>query len=145
MQAKARAFLKALASGRSVAGAADEAGVTRSTVYRWRHNNPDFAQGWVDALDASADLLEDEARRRAVEGVEEVVYYGGKAIGVVRKYSDSLLMMLLKGRRPEIFRDRTSGDTNGSDGIGVTLSETERQARVEALLSNAEDRLKQQS
>ena len=46
-------------------------------------------------------------RRRAVEGVEEPVgWYKGEAGGVVRKYSDTLLIFLLKGRKPEMYRER---------------------------------------
>ena len=60
-----------------------------------------------EASEDAADSLEAEARRRAVEGVEEPVgWYKGQAGGVVRKYSDTLLIFLLKGRRPELYRER---------------------------------------
>jgi hypothetical protein len=134
------AFLQALASGLSVTRAADQAAVGRATVYGWRKSDAAFSSAWDDALEASADLLEDEARRRAVEGVEENVYYGGKPVGVVRKYSDSLLVMLLKGRRPAIYRDRLSAEVSGPDGGPVVMSDQERGARIEALLAMAKRR-----
>ena len=99
-------FLDALAETCNVARAAELAGVARSTVYDWRVADSDFADEWEHALDLGADALEDEATRRAVEGVDEPVFYQGKACGVVRRYSDTLLIFLLKGRRPEKYRDR---------------------------------------
>ena len=52
-----------------------------------------------------ADALEQEARRRALEGVEEPVFCRGERVGVIRRYSDALLILLLKAKRPEQFRD----------------------------------------
>ncbi len=61
---------------------------------------------WTIKEDA-ADTLEAEAYRRAVEGVEKPTgWYRGVAGGVVREYSDSLLMFLLKGIRPDKYKDR---------------------------------------
>ena len=69
------------------------------------------------------DRLEAEARRRAIEGIEKPVFYKGKmcyrdevdpATGerrgtgeplLIRKSSDVLLMFLLKGARPEKYRE----------------------------------------
>ena len=50
--------------------------------------------------------LEDEARRRALQGVEKPVFREGRQVGTVTEYSDTLLIFLLKARRPEKFRDR---------------------------------------
>ncbi len=55
----------------------------------------------------AADVLEAEAHRRAVEGVEEPVgWYKGVAGGTVRRYSDVLLIFTLKGLLPDIYRER---------------------------------------
>ena len=62
------------------------------------------------------DVLEDEAVRRAKEGVEEPVYQGGKLVGHVQKYSDTLLIFLLKGAKPQKYGDKvrhTNGDGDG--------------------------------
>ncbi len=56
---------------------------------------------------AAADLLESEAYKRAVHGWNEPVgWYMGQAGGMVRKYSDVLLIFLLKGIRPDKYRER---------------------------------------
>jgi len=50
--------------------------------------------------------LEDEAERRAVEGVEEDVFSPhGKKVGKRRVYSDALLVRLLKAAAPEKYSD----------------------------------------
>ncbi len=105
---KRQAFLAALAETANVLRSSEIARVARRTAYDWKAADPDFADAWERALDIGTDALEDEAVRRAHDGVDEPVFYQGKACGVVRKYSDTLLIFLLKGRRPERYRDRPS-------------------------------------
>ena len=69
--------------------------------------DPAFAAAWDDALEAAVDQLEAEARHRAIDGVEQPHFHQGKVCGTVRKYSDALLMFLLRAHRPETYRDRT--------------------------------------
>jgi hypothetical protein len=59
-------------------------------------------------MEAGTDLIEQEARRRAVEGYDRPVFQRGELAGLERVYSDMLLALLLRGRRPEIFRETTS-------------------------------------
>lgn len=99
------AFLEALAKGYSVSAAASGAGFSRATVYQRRKDNASFAERWDDAYEAGSDVLEDEARRRAVEGTDRPVYQNGKLVGHVREYSDVMLVLMLKARRPEKYRD----------------------------------------
>ncbi len=109
-------FIAALARGCSAAAAAEQAGVARRTAYGWRAN-PAFLERWTEAIEAATDLLEDEARRRAVEGVEKPVYRAGKLVGNVRDMSDRLLMALLAARRPERFHPtRQSVEAGPTDG-----------------------------
>ncbi len=98
-------FLKELAETCSVRSSAKLAGISRSTAYRARSSDPAFADAWDDAIDDAVDTLEAEARRRALHGSEEPVYHLGKQVGTIRRYSDSLLMFLLKAYRPERFRE----------------------------------------
>ena len=50
--------------------------------------------------------------------MNEPVFYHGQVCGTVRKYSDTLLIFLLKGARPDKFRDnatiRHTGPTGGA-------------------------------
>lgn len=109
--AQRSAFLEALASFGTVRHACEAADVGRSTVYEWREEDADFAAAWDAALEEAADTLEREAMRRAAEGVDKPVFQGGALVGFVREYSDTLLIFLLKGLRPEKYRERV--DTRG--------------------------------
>lgn len=100
-EARKRAFLAALSQSGIVSTSCEIAGLNLSTVYRYRQEEPAFADEWANALTRAAGLLESEARRRAVEGYEEPVYQQGHLVGYVRKYSDSLLNQMLKARVPE--------------------------------------------
>lgn len=113
LTAKKRAsFLEALATCGVVTKAAEAVGYTRQFMYELRAKDDAFAQAWDDALEQAADRLEAEARRRAEEGVLEPVVSMGKVVRnddgtpmMVRKYSDSLTQFLLKGMRPEKYRE----------------------------------------
>ena len=102
-RATRRTFLSWLAETGSVLRACERAGVGRSSVYRWRAADPDFAADWAAAEAEAADRLEDEAMRRAMEGVAVPVFYKGEQVGERRQYSDRLLILLLKARRPERY------------------------------------------
>jgi hypothetical protein len=59
-------------------------------------------------MEAGTDLIQQEARRRAAEGYDRPVFQRGQLPGLERVYSDMLLALLLRGRRPEIFRETAS-------------------------------------
>jgi len=50
-------------------------------------------------------LREEEAHRRAVDGVKEPVYYKGARVDTIAKYSDKLLELLLKADQPAKYRE----------------------------------------
>lgn len=109
-----KAFLSVLRDTGNVRAACQDVGIARSTVYEYRAADPGFAAAWDEALQDAADLLEQEARRRAYEGVEKPVFgslgqgQGSGEIGRVREYSDTLMIFLLKGARPEVYRERAN-------------------------------------
>lgn len=98
-------FLTEFAKTGNVKLACGSAGVDRSTPYAARKADAAFAAAWDEAAEDSSDLLEEEARRRAVEGTEKPLLYQGEVVQTVREYSDTLLIFLLKARRPERFRE----------------------------------------
>lgn len=116
-------FLAALADGYSVSKASDEAGLSRQSFYAARERDEDFAEEWDEAIEAGTDKLEDEARRRAHDGVDEPAFYQGGICGHVRKYSDTLLIFLLKARRPDKYRERHSHEHTGKDGGPIEVSD----------------------
>lgn len=112
-------FLQQLRRGTSVTGAAIAAGYTRSCVYDYRKKDEAFAQAWDDAWEAGADVFEDEATRRAVEGVDKPVFYQGEECGTVREYSDTLMALKLKGRRPTVYRENVNMALSGQVQVQV--------------------------
>ena len=122
------AFLAGLEDGMTIAAASKAVGAGRRTMYDWREADTDFAAAWDDAYETGTDVLEDEAKRRAVDGVQEPVIYQGKLSMTkddkgndipltVRKYSDTMLIFMLKGRRPEKFKDRHEHTGKGGGPI----------------------------
>ena len=113
------AFLKELCQCGNVSLSANKAKVGRRTVYQARESDPAFAEAWEEAIEISTEYLEGEARRRAYNGVLEPVFHIGKKVGTVRKYSDTLLIFLLKAHKPKKYRDRHSVEHSGPDGKAV--------------------------
>ena len=98
--AVAERFCQTLAETGRIDKASDSIGVTRKTIYDWRAKFPVFATAMDEARKIATGILEDEAWRRAHDGVIEVIYHRDRAVGEVRKYSDRLLLMLLKANDP---------------------------------------------
>ena len=98
-------FLCAIMRGCSIVDAANEAGIHFTLPYQRRMTHEDFRRAWKDAADIGTEFLEQEAARRAYHGVLRPVFYKGEECGQERIYSDNLLMFLLKGRKPEMYRE----------------------------------------
>ena len=121
--ARQQRFLKALAETGNVSAAVDLAGTSRTRTYELRKVDQAFRASWDEAENIASDRLEAEAWRRAVEGVQEPLVSAGKIVRdddgnpiAIRRYSDSMLTLLLKARRPERFRDRSSIEHTGKNG-----------------------------
>ena len=106
-------FIEALRESANVAEAARRTGVGRTCAYAARQADPAFAEAWDAAIDEATDRLEAEARRRALDGVPEPVFYQGKIVGTIRRYSDRLLVVLLRAYRPERYREKTEVEQKG--------------------------------
>jgi hypothetical protein len=106
-------FLDVLRRGGRVPEASRVAGVTRQAAYAARKADEAFSDAWEDAQDEFIGILEREALRRAMVGVETPIFYKGKQIGIRRKPSDRLLMFLLEANRPDVYGK--NGRRLGSD------------------------------
>lgn len=110
---KKRKFLNAFAQYGGILRAEEHSGVTRQSHYHWLKEDPEYAKAFKEAFEMAGDMLENEAFRRAHDGVAKPVYQGKKLVGHVQEYSDTLLIFLLKGLRPEKYRDRLQVDVTG--------------------------------
>lgn len=75
---KLTAFCAALAETCNVGKACAAVGISRQTAYEWRENDPDFEARWDQAKRIGVTALEDEAHRRAFDGVPEPVVHKGE-------------------------------------------------------------------
>jgi hypothetical protein len=97
---KKRAFLAAYSICGSLTQAAKRAKIERRIHYHWLRD-PDYAEAFAEAREQAGDALEDEAMRRAHAG------------------SDTLVIFLLKGFRPERYRERFDARLSGEIGVAT--------------------------
>lgn len=102
-------FLEAFARLGNVTGACRETETTRASHYQWLAD-ADYRARFAVAQEMAADALVQEARRRALEGVSKGYYQQGRLMETVTEYSDQLLMFLMKGAMPSIYRDNAKPD-----------------------------------
>jgi hypothetical protein len=121
-----KAFLEHFRVYGNVTAACTAISVERSTAYKWLERDPDFAAAYKDAEIQATEVLEGEARRRAVEGVVTITpnYYRGELLSEVieTKYSDTLLIFLLKARAPEKYRETVRQEHSGPQGGPVVFT-----------------------
>ena len=97
-------FLAELSIDGNVSRAARKAEIDRVQIYRWKDADAKFSKDWDEHKRIGDHALEDEATRRAYEGIDVPVTIAGER-EVIKRYSDSLLMFRLKGIFPEKYRD----------------------------------------
>lgn len=119
-----KVFLAEVSKGAMLSEACATARISKSTAYQARKKDPEFAARFEEAMEASADLLEREAKRRAVEGYDDPVFFNGEVVGYRKVYSDQLLALLLRGRRRTVFGDKheISGSGGGPLQTAVTIA-----------------------
>lgn len=117
------AFLRAYAQCGSIRKSAKAVDIDRRTYYKWRDEDPEWAEALKVADDEYNEIMEEEADRRAIEGVKKPIYYKGERIDLVQEYSDTLLMFRMKGRMPEKYRDNQVVEHKGHVTINHLLQE----------------------
>jgi hypothetical protein len=86
-----RALLHAYSETRRLKLSYEAAGVSRQLHYYWLKTDPAYQAAFADARDQAADVLEDEAVKRAM--------------GTTEGASDTLLIFLLKGAKPDVYKE----------------------------------------
>lgn len=114
--------LGALAEGLTNKEAADAAGITTAELRAYRARDEVFNKMCADAFEDGTDVLEAESFRRAVRGVERTKFWQGVPIGVEQEYSDTLLLAMLKGRRPERYKERVQQEWAGVGGNPIEVA-----------------------
>ena len=109
---KQSAFLCAYIESCGVLHTAVEAiGINRWSHYNWLEESETYAQAFQIARTLANDNLLSIATKRAAFGVSEPHFYKDEVVGYIQKYSDSLMITLLKGAFPDIYgTERTEID-----------------------------------
>ena len=123
----------------TVSAAAKKAHISRQTHYDWLKNDPKgfYHRAFKKAEAMAADLLEEEAWRRAVEGDVKIVYYKGEKVDEQREKSDYLLGLLLKGKKPQ-YRENTEVKTTVNVDMTSAVSSIRQRLKKE-LEENGEE------
>jgi hypothetical protein len=109
-----------LSAGWSRGRACDEARIHIRTLADWRAKDDAFNQDCKDAIERGTDVLEDASKFRATQGVVEPVFQQGGLVGYKVNMSDSLLQMMLGGRRPEKYAKQRV-ELNGPNGGEIPI------------------------
>lgn len=117
---RASVFLKAFRVCGNIKMAAEAAKWDKAMHYRLMRKDPKYRALFEEAKKAAVEILEDEAQRRAVHGVNKPIYWQGEEVGQELVYSDSLLQFLLRGEKPEKYRDRYQGDSTTNINMRFT-------------------------
>lgn len=135
-------YLDMLAQTGNFSAAAASIDITTSTANAWRKDDgfkltlegEEYIFGDLcdEAMRIFADAVEAEVVRRAVEGYDEPIVYKGMIMSeldedsgkykpiTVKKYSDRLLEVLLKGQKPK-YNGESQVQINAGEGSGVLV------------------------
>lgn len=136
------AVLARIAQNESTVKAIRAEGISPTQFYYHVNQTPEFpdllqkAQAGRDERfkQQTIETLEQTAISRAVEGWDEPVFYEGKLCGTKRKYSDSLLMFMLKGLKPDVYKEGANinvNNTNSNANAVVMSDETKKQVAAD--------------
>lgn len=118
---RVRAFLAAYRATASITRAASAAGISRRAHYRKLETSEAYKAEFEAATVMAGDALEDIAVQRATEGTRRPLVYHGDLVRVPKdpndpeseiitltetECSDTLLLALLKAKKPSQYRDR---------------------------------------
>lgn len=109
-------FIEHFARTANITTAAEIVGISRRVVYVWLEKDEQFSLAFNEANAIATERLEAEAWRRGVEGVtnETPIMHQGQQVGTLTetKYSDVLLMFMLKARNPGKYREKAPPSSN---------------------------------
>lgn len=126
---KMRVFLAAYEECGSLVRASRIRKVSNTIHYEWLRNSADYRAAFAVSKEIAMGKLEEEARRRAIDGIARKKFYKGDPVidpetgkqYAEHEYSDALLMFLLRGGMPDVYRDRVSTEVSGPAGTPLQV------------------------
>jgi len=126
-------WLSFYAMGGSKVMACRAARVGHSTADYHLKNDPDFAAQAEAAKAHAIELLHARCFQRALEGDIEAVYYMGKPVGYIRKFSDKLQIEMLRAWKPDRFKTPGGAQVNVAARNDVFVLTEEQRAELKAI------------
>ena len=126
-----KAFLGAYLSLGHFGKACQAVGANHSTIRKLLKKIPEFGEAFADAEQVVADKLEDALRQRAVEGWDRLKFdKNGQAcldprtgnVYEEKQFSDLAAIFLLKGQRPEKYREKFEHVGRGGGPIETSIT-----------------------
>ena len=95
-------------------------GVNFATHYYHRKHDEVYAEKVEQAIQEACQEVEEAITHRAIDGVDEPIYFQGQLVGYKKAYSDNLLMERARALLPERYGKRQ--DVNINQNISVSES-----------------------
>jgi hypothetical protein len=131
---KAR-FLDCLAEKGNVRVACGRVGLSQQAAYVVRRRDAEFARGWAAALALARENSVQVLAERAIDGVEEPVWYRGEFVGTRRKYDARLLLAHIARLDKLVDQEATWADAGRFDELLACIAGE----RVASLIASDDD------
>lgn len=105
-------FLDRLSMQGNARAACRAVGLSPEGAYKLRRRDALFARAWAAAVVLGRDASIEALSERAVEGVEEAIYYRGELVGTRRRY-DSRLLLAHLARLDRLADEKAAGKDAG--------------------------------
>jgi hypothetical protein len=114
-------FLDGLARKGNVRAACRAVGLSAETAYRQRRRDPAFARGWAAAMALARRSVEQVLADRAIDGVEEEVWFHGELRGTRVRFDTRLLLAHL-GRLDKLADEGAECDADRFDELLAVIA-----------------------
>lgn len=114
VSARKRRFLNEFRHTANIAEAARRAGVHRSMPYQWAKRDLEFKRLMDEAENEAVDGIEKVAHNLATGAYTRMVVSAGKVLGEETIYSERMIELLLRARRPERYNQKQQIEHSGS-------------------------------
>lgn len=114
-------FLDCLSQRGNVRAACKCVGLSAETAYRQRRRDADFARAWAAANALALRVTEQVLTDRAIDGIEEEVWYRGELRGTRTRY-DSRLLLAHLGRLDRTVDEVAEADADRFDELLAAIA-----------------------